>query len=252
MRARAAADLRTGALLAACATPTPNMKTEAKARMEMGVGHLRQNNLPAAMKELTRASELDPDNPEIDMVLGLAYQSRGDGKSAEKYLRRAIDKKPDYAEAHNNLGYLLSTQGRSKEAIKEYGKAAANVLYQTPEAACTNMGEEYRRMKDYPKAEEAYRRAITFNPRYVAAYRGLSSLQTATNRWADAARTLGQCTEFVPDFWTCWMELGSVQLRLGKKRDALATFRRVLSGSADPEQRKKAASYVDLLEAQLR
>ncbi len=252
MTARVAVVVLVAALLAACATPTPNMKTEAKARLEMGVGHLRQKNLPAAMSELTKASALDPDNPEIDMVLGLTYQARGDPKNAEKFLRRAIDKKSDYAEAHNNLGYFLSTQGRSKEAVREYEKAASNVLYQTPEVACTNMGEEYRRMKEPGKAEQMYRRAIAFNPRYVSAYRGLSALQTAANRWTDAAKTLGQCTQFAPDYWACWMDLGTVQLRLGKKRDALSSFKRVLSGSEDPDQRKKAADYINLLQPQAR
>ncbi len=228
------------------------MKTEAKARLEMGVNALRQNDSPTAMRELTKASALDPDNPEIDMVLGMAYQARGDFGNAEKCLRRAIDKKPDYADAHNNLGFLLSAQGRGKEAIREYEKAVGNVLYQTPEVGYTNMGEEYRRMKDPRKAEEMYRKALSFNPRYAAAYRGLSTVQTSANRWADAAKTLGQCTAFAPEFWACWMELGGVQLRLGKKREALASFKQVLSGSTDPAQRKKAAHYVNLLEAQLR
>ncbi len=228
------------------------MKAEAKARMEMGVNYLRQNDSPAAMRELTKASKLDPDNPEIDMVFGVAYQTRGDYRNAEKYLRRAIGKKSDYAEAHNNLGFVLSRQGKSKEAIREYEKAAGNVLYQTPEIAYTNMAEEYRRLKDLRKAEEMYRKAISYNARYAVAYRGLSTLEMDTNRWADAAKTLGQCTTFAPAFWSCWMDLGSVQMRLGRKREALASFRQVLSGSADAAQRNKAAEYVNLLERQLR
>ncbi len=252
MTARAVAIVLAGALLGACASTSPDMKREANARMEMGIGYLRQNNSPAAMKELTKAKELDPDNPEIDMVLGIAYQARGDFKNAEKFLRRAVNRKPDYADAHNNLGYLLSLQGRSKEAIREYEKAVGNILYQTPEVGYTNMGEEYRRMKDLKKAEEMYRRAISFNSRYAAAYRGLSTVETATNRWADAARSLDQCIAYAPESWNCWMELGSVQLRLGKKREALASFRRVLSGSTDPALRKKAADYVNLLQRQPR
>jgi len=240
------------ALLAACSSTTPNMKTEANARMEMGVNYLRQNNSPAAMKELTKASELDPGNPEIVMVLGLAYQSRGDYKNAEKYFRRAIDMKRDYSDAHNNLGYLLSLQGRGKEAIREYEAAVGNVLYQTPEVGYTNMGEEYRRLKDSRKAEEMYRKAISFNSGYAAAYRGLASVQSGKNQWTDAAKTLGQCTASAPEFWPCWMDLGAVQLRLGKKKEALASFRRVLAGSKDPALRQKAADYVNLLQSQLR
>lgn len=239
-------------LLAACSSTTPNMKTEANARMEMGVSYLRQNNSPAAMRELTKASELDPANPEIVMVLGLAYQQRGDFKNAEKYLRRAIDMRQDYSDAHNNLGYLLSLQGRGKEAIREYEAAVGNILYQTPEVGYTNMGEEYRRLKDPKKAEEMYRKAISFDSGYAAAYRGLASVQSGKNQWTDAAKTLSQCTASAPEFWPCWMDLGVVQLRLGKKKEALVSFRQVLAGSKDPTLRKKAADYVNLLQSQLR
>lgn len=245
-----AAAVLLGVLLAACSSTTPNMKTEANARMQMGVNYLRQNNSPAAMKEVTKAAELDPGNAEIVMVLGLVYQSRGEYKIAEKQLRRAIDMRPDYSEAHNNLGFLMSLQGRGKEAIREYEAAVANVLYQTPEVAYTNMGEEYRRMNDPAKAEAMYRKAISFNSEYASAYRGLASVQTGRNLWADAAKTLGQCTAAAPLFWPCWMELGSVQMRLGKKSEALATFRKVLAGSDDPAMRKKSAEYVNLLERQ--
>jgi len=75
LRAVTAVALTVGvALLLACSTPTADMKREASARMQMGVTYLEQRNLPSAMRELTRAAELDPDNSEIAMTLGLAYQ----------------------------------------------------------------------------------------------------------------------------------------------------------------------------------
>ncbi|MDX1815512.1 MAG: hypothetical protein R3239_06090, partial [Thermodesulfobacteriota bacterium] len=84
-----AAFLVAGGMLLSCSAPTKDMKKEASARMQMGVTYLEQRNLPAAMRELTKAKELDPDNPEIDMTLGLAYQKRGDLETAEEYLRMA-------------------------------------------------------------------------------------------------------------------------------------------------------------------
>ena len=72
-----------GPLILACSTPTADMKREASARMQMGVTYLEQRDLPSAMRELTKAAELDPENPEIDMTLGLAYQKRGDLEKAE-------------------------------------------------------------------------------------------------------------------------------------------------------------------------
>src|SRR4030067_570658 len=122
-----------GALFLACSTPSADMKREASARMQMGVTYLEQRNLPSAMRELTRAAELDPDNSEIAMTLGLAYQARGDIEKSEEYLMRAIRMDPDNAAAHTNLGNILSLQGKGDEAIQEWERAIYNDQYTTRE-----------------------------------------------------------------------------------------------------------------------
>src|SRR4030065_138536 len=136
-------------------TPSAAMKREAPARMQMGVTYLEQRNLPSAMRELTRAAELDPDNSEIDMTLGLAYQARGGFGKAEEYLQSAIRKNPDNAAAHNNLGNIFSLQGKGDEAIREYEKAVSNVLYPTPEDGYYNTGREYAPRTGLPQAAAA-------------------------------------------------------------------------------------------------
>ncbi|MCL2103040.1 MAG: hypothetical protein FWH25_03280, partial [Syntrophorhabdaceae bacterium] len=68
-------------LFSSCATfggVSEAHKKEADARMMMGVTYLHQENIPMAMRELIRASELDPTNAEVDMILGMAYRARGD------------------------------------------------------------------------------------------------------------------------------------------------------------------------------
>ncbi|GAB4372523.1 MAG: hypothetical protein Kow00128_21330 [Deltaproteobacteria bacterium] len=248
MRAAPACLLAAALLLAGCAGVSPERKKEATARMQMGVTYLQQRDLPSAMRELTRASELDPENPEIDMMLGLAYQSRGDLGKAEEYLRVAIGKKPDYAEAHNNLGNLMSLLGRGEEAIREYEQAAANVLYPTPEYAYYNMGREYFRRKEFDRAEEKYARAISLNRSFLEAYRGLASVQGARGHWDRAARTLEEAVAVAPDYAPAWMDLGNAYLKGGRKGEAAAAFRRVLEHSEDPEMRNQATSYLNLLE----
>lgn len=232
----------------ACSSPDANMKKEAAARMEMGVTYLNQRNLPAAMRELTRAAELDPENPEIDMVLGIAYQHRGDLEKAEDFMREAIRKKPDYAEAHNNLGNLLSLQGKSREAIREYEKAVGNVLYATPEFAYYNMGREYARLDDLKTAEIMYRRAVALNGLYVDAYRNLARVQAERGEWKESAKTLTRLVEVAPSFAPGWMDLGRLYLRVDRPREALEAFRGAIAHSEDPEVRREAARYIDTLE----
>lgn len=240
------------AILASCAGPSADRKKEADARMRMGVTYLEQRNLPMAMRELAKASELDPGNPDVEMALGLAYQARGDQSKAEEHLRRAIDKKPDYADARNNLGIVLAERKAWDEAIREFEAAAANVMYTTPERAYFNLGEAYRAKGDTARAEGAYRRALQANDRYAPAYTALSGVLGGQGKWNDAASILIRCVEILPDYAPGWMELGRAYLRLSRPADALKAFDKVLAVSSDPEERKQAAGYVRLLESEKR
>ncbi len=220
--------------------------------MRMGVTYIEQRNLPMAMQELTKASELDPGNPEIDMTIGLAYRERGDLGLAEKYLRKAIAKKPGYAAAHNNLGIVLVGLRRWDDAIREFQAAANDVLYATPEWAWYNMGEAYRSKGDPAKAEEAYRKAIRMNDRYGPAYLRLASVLGDRGSWEEAVAVLGKCVELRPDDAAGWMELGRVYARLKRPADATLAFNRVLALSKDSEVRRHAATYLKILKSEER
>lgn len=240
------------AILAGCAGPSADRKKEADARMRMGVTYIEQRNLPMAMRELAKASELDPGNPEVDMALGLAYQARGDRSKAEEYLRRAIDKKPDYADARNNLGIVLAERKAWDEAIREFEAAAANVMYTTPERAYFNLGEAYRAKGDPVRADGAYRQALRANDRYAPAYTALAGVLGGRGKWDDAVSILTRCVDLLPDYAPGWMELGRACLRLSRPGDALKAFEKVLAVSSDPEERKQAAGYVTLLGSEKR
>ncbi len=241
-----------GPLILACSTPTADMKREASARMQMGVTYLEQRDLPSAMRELSKAAELDPENPEIDMTLGLAYQARGDHEKAEEYLRTAIRKNPDYAAAHNNLGNLLVQKGKGEEAIREYEKAVANVLYPTPEFGYYNMGREYARQKDLLKAEVMFQRAISLKPTFVEAYRELAKVQSEKGQWEDSARTLERLVEVSPSFALGWVDLGRLYLRLERPQEALEAFRNALANTGDPSLREETIRYINILEKNMR
>ncbi len=234
-------------LLSGCAAPTEAQKKEADARMHMGVTYLRQNNLPMAMKELMRASELDPSNAEIDMMIGLVYRARGEGEKAEENLRRAIGKREDFADAHNNLGIVLADRRAWDEAIREFEIAAADVRYQTPEWAVYNMAEAYRHKGNAAKAEEQYRKAIRLNERYAPAYIGLSSLLTKAGRAEEAEAVLLRCVKAAPDYVDGWMELGRAYAASKRTSEAAKAFKTVLSISDDPEVRRQAVGYLRVL-----
>lgn len=227
-------------------------KREADARMRMGVTYLQQDNLPMAMRELIRASELDPGNADVDMMLGMTYRARGDGAKAEESLRRAVNKRPGFADAHNNLGVVLADRGAWDEAIREFVRAYENVQYQTPERAIYNSAEAYRHKGDMERAEDQYRQALRTNPRYGPACSGLSALLFEKGQTREAANIMTRCLQAVPDYVEGWMQLGRMYITMKRPSDAVEAFKTVLLITEDPDIRNQASGYLAVLGAERR
>ncbi|MEK7732084.1 MAG: tetratricopeptide repeat protein, partial [Planctomycetota bacterium] len=76
-----------------------------------------------AIRESTKAQELDPLSLIISNVVGLVHYYAGDFAQAETWLRKTLELGPDFALAHGNLAHTLFLQGRPAEAITEAREA---------------------------------------------------------------------------------------------------------------------------------
>jgi tetratricopeptide (TPR) repeat protein len=85
----------------------------------------RQEKFKDALVPLSHASELDPENPEVQNYLGVTLSHLGQRAQGETALRKAIQIKPDYAPAHNNLAVMYLSQEPSypRLARMHYQKA---------------------------------------------------------------------------------------------------------------------------------
>lgn len=80
----------------------------------LSLGAVYQNVLPlsvegayeAAQKALFEAARLAPNNPGIDLRLGLLEAARNNFGGAKKYFEQALAKKPDYDEASQYIQYI--------------------------------------------------------------------------------------------------------------------------------------------------
>ncbi len=89
--------------------------------VNLGILYLRENKLPQAEKELTKALALNPGNAVGHNVLGIVYRRQGKFAEAQKSYQRALEIKTDYASAHLNLGILYDIYLKdAKQALKEY------------------------------------------------------------------------------------------------------------------------------------
>ncbi len=66
-----------------------------------------------AIRELRRATELNPENADAHFNLAVIVGPRNRIDEAIVHLRKAIEINPRHAEAHRNLGVALGFQGRA-------------------------------------------------------------------------------------------------------------------------------------------
>jgi Flp pilus assembly protein TadD len=102
------------------------MKFPAEADVLNYLGYMladRGVRLDESVKLISRALEIDPDNPSYLDSLGWAHFKRGDLAQAESYLSKAAHGLPRNSVVQDHYGDLLAKRGRSADAIAAWSKA---------------------------------------------------------------------------------------------------------------------------------
>jgi tetratricopeptide (TPR) repeat protein len=90
--------------------------SSADAHIELGVVRYRQNNHRAAADCFRKAVTLRPDYALAHFDLSLSLESLGDHAGAIAALRDAVRYRPNFTDAHIHLANLLAQQGQNAEA----------------------------------------------------------------------------------------------------------------------------------------
>jgi tetratricopeptide (TPR) repeat protein len=86
---------------------------------DLAVGRARQGKIPAALSDLRRAADMDPDEDDYPFNLGLLALRSGDFNAAAKNFREAVSRQPDKAENRSFLIWALEKAGQKTEADQE-------------------------------------------------------------------------------------------------------------------------------------
>ena len=87
---------------------------------DRGEAYLRANQYDLGIADLTRALELDPKYPEAYMHRGIGYELKGDFDRAITDYNKALEINPKYYMAWFNKADACEKAGRKKEAIEAY------------------------------------------------------------------------------------------------------------------------------------
>ena len=145
-----------------------------------------QNTSGLADSAFDKASELDPQNPFIDLVRARLEAESGSLENSKQYVLRAISKKPNYGSAILFRSQLESSEGKLKEAISSILQTIS-IEPQNP-FLYFQLGLLYYHDKDFLNSSIAFESATRLDPQYANAkyFLGLSLSELGQNEQASA------------------------------------------------------------------
>ena len=131
------------------------------------MAYYRNNQIDLALKALSTASTLDPNDAEIRFNLGTVRRQKGDLPGAIADLEVAVKLKPDDAQYVNNLGVAYRYAKREDDAIKAFQQAIA--LAPNDASFHFNLAVAFRRQTQknpdlIPQAITEYEKATALEP----------------------------------------------------------------------------------------
>ncbi len=140
-----------------------------------------------AKKSYESALALNPESPEIYLILARLETVHKDNKAAKNLIFKSLEKKNDYADAIFLLSQIQIAENDVVNAIKSV-EAVATLSPSDP-GIFFQLGLLYYSEKNYQNASFALERAVTLNPQYANAkyFLGLSYYQIA-----EKAKSLAQ------------------------------------------------------------
>ncbi len=233
--------------LSACGPSLAKRKDQADIHYRLGEVHLRDRNLADALKELTKAIELYPDNAGYHNALGLAYFMKGMYPEAHKSYDRAVSIDPKLSDAYLNKSALYITERKWDGAIKSAQEATKNIFYRTPEYAYYNIGVAYYNKEDYASSIDNLRRAVKANYNYAPAHYQMGIVLEKTDKLKEAVESYKAAVVVSPSYLDAYFSLGMALAKSKDKAGAQKAFEKVIEIAPASDKGQSAREYIKLI-----
>jgi tetratricopeptide (TPR) repeat protein len=184
-----------------------------------GYVHADHHEYEAAVREFTRALDIDPTIAVGYMNRGYVYNDMRLATKAEQDFRKALSLNPQYGEAHLGLAYALLQLRRASGALKEADIASG--LLPDSESVHLAKAEGYRQRAMLTPAENEYRQALKLNPNTATTYIALADIQYRARKYSSAAETLRSGLKVSPGDPMLLAELARAYAELHQSPEAM-------------------------------
>lgn len=204
--------------------------------------NLRMNQPDEAMETYKKVVQLDPNEAEGHLGLGMVYNQRKMWKEAVEVLSLAVKLRPNDAGVQHAYGEALLQLERKEEALAALKEATR--LDPQNAAAWLVLGQAYVAQKLYTPAEDAFKNAIKHKPDEPLAYAYLGLVEYQNGHTDAAIASAGMALRIHP---TLPMALYVMGMALTKKGDLKKAGQALQS--LQPVDPKLAGELADAIKA---
>ena len=211
--------------------PWPKTASLGSAYEGRGTTYREMGKYDQAIKDLTHAIRLDPNDPGLYQRRATAYELDNQLKNALADRNRAVQRDDGNFDYHYQRGQTLRKLRQFDEAIEDFQRAAS--LAPANAAVCYEIGYVYQDRKDYAQAVFFYDLAIKRDDTIASFYNNRGLCKTELKEYLDAAHDFLKAIELRPDHAPYYRRLGIVFHEAGQDEIALKHFNKAVE--LDPD-----------------
>jgi tetratricopeptide (TPR) repeat protein len=203
--------------------------TSFQARLWLSMASRKLGNLDETLKYAIEATNLNPNDPQGQNQLGLAFLDKQEFRGAESCFRKALSAAPNVAQLHFGLGLAQQGLRDGVGAIGSFRRAAQLA----PESLSLQTSIRQKLMDEYDPAGAAdcARAILKLQPNSAEANLWLARALMEDNKATEAEAFVRRAIELKPDSGLGYTLLGSASQILGDIKAAEGYFQRSIEAA---------------------
>ncbi len=198
-----------------------------------------------AVKEYSKAIELDPSFASAYHNRGILYNNLGEQQKALDDYNKAIELDPSYAFAYNGRGNVYRGLGERQKALDDYNKAIE--LDPSFAYAYNGRGNVYSDLGEQQKALDDYNKAIELDSSYAHAYNGRGNVYSDLGEQQKALEDYNKAIELDLNYKFAYRNRGLLYSKLGNHDAAVKDYTRAIQ--LDPKYKNAYLNRADAYSA---
>lgn len=191
-----------------------------------------QGRVRDAISFYTKAIEYNPANNTSRYNYGLMLLEHKKWTEAADQFHAITRSDSQHEKAYFNLGRANYRLKLYTQALDAYQKALKLKAGDYPEVL-VNMGLVYSAKKDYLKAIELYKMALSENDQSAKLYYNIGLAYSKSKKIDDALKAFNQAIKKRPDYYQAWYNIGLIYGRQGNHQSAIEAYSRAINIKPD-------------------